>query len=838
MAVTTPQLQDVTVQLNGFKELLNFYTGGSTEAAYHAMSQVNAYLNQHPYSSLTMDEAQQEALAQIMRNNGYTVNYDGNGKWTSTAFQQMVESTETSAVNSNIGTTFRGNVRQYLGMKQEQVGDWYQRNLVQYPKSGGLGQQATYLIGSVAGAVGAVSTGIALGKAIDSTLYNLNPDFWNSIGLESINPQTWGSLTNGDDSPFAGLLNMILGIDPNTGTGQMYIDQNALAYIAYAMSQAGVFQPSSEYAYTDATTKTALDTRNQWDTNINYATTNTVISTSGDYNYRHTITTSIPVQAYSAIPTNGISNATVMLVSTSPFSYTAVGNRPDGSTAYSNSGNSQRATLQGNTVYYLSTNYLSYRGMTASTAPYNYSTGTFSNMSTNYPTYAILFGDTGQTSPIDGISDQTGATLPNTSTWDTPESTLASLQQQYPTMFDNAMVWDDDYGDTVGNTRTYIPVPMPYIDGNYNQPVSINPDNAQQQQTQPDTSIDPTITPEILTQIIAEIVQQTKTQTQPDTEAPPANPTDTGTGEPSPLVPPVGTASALWSVYHPTQAQINQFGAWLWTDSIIEQFLRLMNNPMEGIISLHRVFVMPVDSGTGTIVVGRLDSNVPTATVTQQYVYVDCGTVNLNEQFANVFDYAPYTNVSLYLPFVGIVGLNVSDIMRSSINVNYGVDVFTGACLAMVRVTRDGNTVNLYQYTGVASVQYPLTGAQNSGLLNGLFGIASGVGSIAMGNIAGGAAMVAGGAVNALHTNMSRSGGFSGNAGAMGIKTPYLIIERPQTQVANTFPNQQGYPTNNSATLGEYTGFVQCRALHTDGIAATHDELAEIRRYLETGVIV
>lgn len=820
MAVTTPQLEDVTVQLNGFKELLNFYTGGSTEAAYHAMSQVNAYLNQHPYSSLTMDEAQQAALAQVMRQNGYTVNYDGNGKWTSTAFQQMVESTETSAVNSNIGTTFRGNVRQYLGMKQEQIGNLFQRNLVQYPKTGGLGQQATYLIGSVAGAVGAVSTGIALGKAIDSTLYNLNPDFWNNIGLSTLNPETWGSLTNGDDSPFAGLLNMILGIDPNTGTGQMYIDQNALAYIAYAMSQAGVFGTGGDY----------------WDASDDNVTTNMTqpihMGNSLTITYRagasvRTITSDDPtfrvafrLNPYPTLDYDLFSIA----VAQKDLSYFY-----DGGTRK----NMTQTTAYGETYYY-HTWGLSITKPYVSSVPYN-----DGGAPGKYDAYVMLFGNqTHHSSAPEGISDQTGATLPDTSTWDTPENTLASLQQQYPNMFNNAMVWDDDFGDTVGNTRTYIPVPMPYIDGNYNQPVSINPDNAQQQQTQPDTSIDPTITPEILTQIIAEIVQQTKTQTQPDTETPPANPTDTGTGEPSPLVPPVGTASALWSVYHPTQAQINQFGAWLWTDSIIEQFLRLMNNPMEGIISLHRVFVTPVDSGTGTIVVGRLDSNVPTATVTQQYVYVDCGTVNLNEQFANVFDYAPYTNVSLYLPFVGIVGLNVSDIMRSSINVNYGVDVFTGACLAMVRVTRDGNTVNLYQYTGVASVQYPLTGAQNSGLLNGLFGIASGVGSIAMGNIAGGAAMVAGGAVNALHTNMSRSGGFSGNAGAMGIKTPYLIIERPQTQVANTFPNQQGYPTNYSATLGEYTGFVQCRALHTDGIAATHDELAEIRRYLETGVIV
>lgn len=830
MAVTTPQIQDVTVQLNGFKELLDFYTGGSTEAAYHALTAVNVYLRDHPYPSLTMDEAQQEALAQIMRKNGYTVNYDGNGKWTSTAFQQMVESTETSTVNSNIGTTFRGNVRQYLGMKQEQIGNWYQRNLVQYPISGGLGQKATYLIGSVAGAVGAVSAGIALGKTIDSTLYNLNPDFWDSIGLSSINPETWGSLTNGSDSPFAGLLNMILGIDPDTGTGQMYMDQNALAYIAYAMAQAGVFSIPSTVVY-DAGDFTDLGI-------YNFpipASTNNVFAYSWASGSVRTVTTSIPVECvmlHADTPFRAERyNFVLMLASKTPFVR-------DGNT------NSSSWTYDGQTVH-----YTWIRSATQNTAAEFFSSltmpdaawtgsGTPDEATFRKIAWLIEYDSTKHSGSPEGISDQTGATLPDTSTWDTPEDTLASLQQQYPTMFDNAMVWPDDYGDTVGNTKTYIPVPMPYIDGNYNQPVSVNPDNTQQQQTQPDTSIDPTITPEVLTQIIAEIVQQTKTQTQPDTETPPSNPTDTGTGEPSPLVPPVGSASALWSVYHPTQAQINQFGAWLWTDSIVEQFLRLMNNPMEGIISLHRVFVTPVDSGNGTIVVGRLDSNVPTATVTQQYVYVDCGTVNLSEQFANVFDYAPYTNVSLYLPFIGIVGLNVSDIMRSSINVNYGVDVFTGACLAMVRVTRDGNTVNLYQYTGVASVQYPLTGAQNSGLLNGLFGIASGVGSIAMGNIAGGAAMVAGGAVNALHTNMSRSGGFSGNAGAMGIKTPYLIIERPQTQVANTFPNQQGYPTNYSATLGEYTGFVQCRALHTDGIAATHDELAEIRRYLETGVIV
>jgi hypothetical protein len=115
--------------------------------------------------------------------------------------------------------------------------------------------------------------------------------------------------------------------------------------------------------------------------------------------------------------------------------------------------------------------------------------------------------------------------------------------------------------------------------------------------------------------------------------------------------------------------------------------------------------------------------------------------------------------------------------------------------------------------------------------------MAAGIGSIATGNVAG-VGMVAAGAVNAAHVNMGRSGGFSGNAGAMGIKKPYLIISRPQTMVAQTFPNQLGYPTNYSATLGSYSGFVQCRAMHVESTCATQAEISEIQSLLSAGVMV
>jgi hypothetical protein len=169
--------------------------------------------------------------------------------------------------------------------------------------------------------------------------------------------------------------------------------------------------------------------------------------------------------------------------------------------------------------------------------------------------------------------------------------------------------------------------------------------------------------------------------------------------------------------------------------------------------------------------------------------------------------------------------------MRATIHVTYGVDVYTGACLAQVEVSRDGCTVNMYQYAGLCSVEYPLTGAQHSGLISGLLGV--GVG-IATGNVPA----VIGGAATAMKVSKSRANGFSGNAGAMGIKKPYLIISRPQTKVAQTFPGLQGYPTNYSTRLGDCSGQVVVKAVHVEGIPATDQELKQIENLLMSGVLV
>lgn len=692
-----------------------------------------------------------------------------------------------------------------------------------------------FFAGEAIQAIGAAGTGISLGKTFDRTLYNAFPDFFDSHGMWSLNPATWASITNGDDSFAAGLFNMVFGIDPNTGNGQAFIDESAFAYIAQYLKSAGVFDagtptvtPPEDFPYDNFPEPLYItDVPVGMDVPVGLSATNIIKANvrSGSEPYR------ITFYPYSN------SRVAYVISTLSGGGVYYIHGVPDGPSAVGGIG-SDPYTRDGKSVYYAGNDMRVF-------TPFSESSPNLKNWSAGLVAWVMQYGTVHQPSTIDGIGDQSGATLPDTSDWNDDASTLQSLKDQYPELWDNAVPNTIVQPDGSTKTIVYVPIAMPNANGQWDtQPTSSTTSQADPQ-VQPQTQPTPQNN-DLLKLLLQQITMpqpnpetEPQTQTQPQPNIP--TPTTTGTGDTPTPVPPVGNASALWSVYHPTQAQVNDFGAWLWTDNIIQRIQQVLQNPMEGIITLHKVFGMPVDSGQGTIVVGRLNSQVPSATVTQQYITVDCGSVDCSEEFGTVFDYPPYTEISLYLPFIGIVPLNVNDIMRSQIHITYGIDVFTGACLAMVEVTRDANVVNMYQYSGVASVEYPLTGTIHTGLISGLLGAAGSIAVLATGGTATpvvGVLGAAGSAISSGKQSQARAGGFSGNAGAMGIKNPYLIIERPQVKTAETFPNLAGFPTNYSVKLGDCEGHVVVSHVHVEGINATQSELIEIENLLQSGVLV
>lgn len=689
------------------------------------------------------------------------------------------------------------------------------------------GAKILSVLGDVNAAVTAASVGISLGKTIDSVLYNLNPDFWDANGMASLNPETWGSITNGSDAGILGdIFNFVFGIDPNTGKTQAYLDENAYAYFAQWLAEQNVFATPDEYTATiDDTSVLRSDGARVLPYSYgitNFASCRRPSDNSGT-DWRVTQSSSTVYYAYMA---DAFGNMVPNFFSADPFTVTAT-QVWHGSDDWTGTYNSDAITVNNETQYVVTNLYYAYGTVYVPSGPiYNYPNFYDAYTAANIM-YTIRHGTThsGGGGAPEGFGDQPDATLPtNTGNWTDPQTTLNDLKTQYPDLWDEAVTIDTVQPDGTVKTNTYVPVPMP----SWTNETKTRPISSTTTQVQPE--VDPETDP------------QTKTQTT-DTlitpEPPVPQPDPTGSGDTPTTIIPTGTANALYAIYNPTQAEVNSLGAWLWSPNFVDQLLKLFNDPMQAIIGLHKVFATPSISGRQNIKVGYLDSGVSSNVVNAQYVTVDCGTVSLPEYFGNVFDYAPYTDVSIYLPFIGIHRLDVADVMRSTIGVVYHVDVLTGACLAEINVTRDVSGGVLYTFSGNCAVQYPLSSGSYMGIISTVASVAtSAIGGFATGGI-GGAALGAG--MSAIHgsgARISHSGSLSGNSGAMGGKIPYLIISRPQPQLASSFPNQQGYPTNYSATLGSYSGFVQCRAMHVESTCATRAEISEIQSLLRDGVMV
>lgn len=696
-------------------------------------------------------------------------------------------------------------------------------------------------MGSVVGAVMAAGTGIQLAKTIDGGLYHIG----NALNLNppaTLNPETWNSITAGDDSAQAGLFNYIFGLNPDNGQITAYADEKAFAYMAGWLMQQGFFSsganpygggyteplkpnPEGKYLYTgQAFTYQDGKIETEWAISDSY-------SNYGEYSNHRVAGYVYNENQYGySIMIEGQSSVAPFI----KYRYYNASTQVPGSWY---SGNSY-----GNTV--------SYR--------------TFSG-AFNIPIFAtreqaLAYVNTGDDTDavnrpqpsVDGVTDQPDGTVPNTSGWnynDPNNTILPSLQQQYPDLWNNRIENNVVQPDGSVKTYTYIPTQIPSGGNGTNADTqndkqntsdpSVNPDDSTDTKLQTIIQILTSLLPQALTDPATvpkdELQDGTNTKNpNPDT---PNNPPATGAGTTPIILLPSGSASSLWKVYHPSQAQVDAFGAWLWSSNFVDQIKKMFNDPMQSIIGLHKVFVTPIDAGSATIKVGYLDSQVASAYVDNQYVTVDCGSVELREYFGNVFDYEPFTRVAIFLPFIGIQKLDVAEVMRSTISVAYHVDVFSGACLAEVSVTRDGGGGCLYTFSGDASARYPISSGSYMGIVSGVLSIAGGIaGTIATGGAALPAVVGAGVAATHMHTDVKHSGQISGNAGAMGGKVPYLIVVRPQTEVAKKSEKYYGYGANSYCKVESLSGFARLyNAVVRPNDSITDEERKEIQTILESG---
>lgn len=312
-------------------------------------------------------------------------------------------------------------------------------------------------------------------------------------------------------------------------------------------------------------------------------------------------------------------------------------------------------------------------------------------------------------------------------------------------------------------------------------------------------------------------------------------------------------------IYVPTYQQLKDFTSFLWAglDDLSAALKKILQNPMDAIISLHRIYINPGLTGTSEIILGKKGSGVSANYTMAQYCYLDCGEVSILERYNDATDYSGFTSITIYLPFIGFQTLDTNDIMGGLVHLEYIIDILTGNCVANIHVTKNNVKQLLYSFAGNCAEQVPLTGANYSALILGATSAILSTGAAAVtGGLsvaAGGAGAVAGAVGSAIgkgvissvpglmgqagHT-VQRSGNIGGSFGALSNRKPYFIITRTVNRRASYYNKFYGYPSNTYISLNNCSGFTKVKSVHLSGIYATETEKQMIEAILKEGIII
>ena len=286
----------------------------------------------------------------------------------------------------------------------------------------------------------------------------------------------------------------------------------------------------------------------------------------------------------------------------------------------------------------------------------------------------------------------------------------------------------------------------------------------------------------------------------------------------------------LTSTFHMTKERLVQLGQFLWGASIFDEFSLINNNPIENIISC-KAIPYAISGTNQEITLGNVKTGVNGEKISQNFSKQTIGSVAIAEHYHNFLDYAPYTNVIIYLPYIGFKELDASLVMGKTIRIEYTLDVITGGCLAQIYVGK----IRLYEFTGNIGVDISITASNRAQVESAYINAGLGVVSSAMsGNVTGAVNSIIGAATSQYH--YSGTGNPSPSCVASTNRTCYVVIDRPQYQPLKAFNHTRGRMCCLSKTIGNLKGYTVCDGnIDISGISATDEEKEEIVNILSSG---
>ena len=272
---------------------------------------------------------------------------------------------------------------------------------------------------------------------------------------------------------------------------------------------------------------------------------------------------------------------------------------------------------------------------------------------------------------------------------------------------------------------------------------------------------------------------------------------------------------------------------------------KLRTDAMDYIVGLNAIPISATNVASSTIKIANLDTEINASYLSWYIEDIDFGEIALTEYFQTFMDYSPYTKLSVYIPYCGIVPLNVDNFMNDKISMKCRVDMLTGQFVVFI-----SNSVGVITtVSGICAYQLPVryndynnVATRGLAVIGGLVGTA---GALASGNIPLGVGLAGASIAGALSLtssiekpNVYSHGSLGGNFGILGNRKPYLIIQRPTISVPSDYGKTIGYMSRITAKLGDLTGYTVVEEIHLEHISATDDEKRLIENALKSGVIL
>lgn len=317
-------------------------------------------------------------------------------------------------------------------------------------------------------------------------------------------------------------------------------------------------------------------------------------------------------------------------------------------------------------------------------------------------------------------------------------------------------------------------------------------------------------------------------------------------------------SALLTTSYAISASTAHTFGSWLWGTGLdLEQLKLVVNNPIENIVSC-KLFPFSVTGGSEELIkLGNVESSVSGNKLPETVNrYFNFGDLPVTGFYGNFLDYAPYTKVTIYLPYIGFKELDPNEVMGRVLQPRYYVDLVTGVCRCVLltfnpNISQTASIAKpIASYDGVIGQDVPVVGSNRAQIEAGyvvggakaVTEIASGIGSAITGNVGGTLNNIGNAVSTGINSAMAMYHTYTEGTPSPAVsrfdeQKCYVIINSPMYTEPTLYAHQNGKPCNLTCRLSELHGYtVIDNTVDLSTISCDANERDELLNILTSGI--